>query len=221
MKDITKEIYRRGIDTLNKRIAEIKDLDAINIRLKEYNWIFLHPHSQGRDKAVIANILDSGINTEHEVLLFFANKFLNLRGTIHYIDGLFKKRPFLVDYANDIDESVVLCLQKDFHGAINILLPVIEGTLSKCLLHQKGNEKKHEVSIKELLKVMDVWIEQYVELHGQYLRKEYEHLMLSSLYFDKNQEKEILKKHRTYFTLWIKQLKDYLVGHLYLDTKHN
>lgn len=219
MEELIKHAFRKEISLLDKRIAEVEELGAINERLKAFNWVFLHPFSQGGDMGVIKNILDSGQDMERRVLSLFASKFLSLRATIHFTDGLFKTRPFLGDYAVDIDESIVLCLQKDFHGAINILIPVIEGTLRKCLVHERGIKKKSEVSIEALVKVMDSWIAQYVEINRNYLREKHKDLISLGVYFHENQEKEILRKTKLYFSLWIDQLKGYLEGSLYLDTR--
>lgn len=218
---MVKEAYKKEMKQINSQIELIKELDNINSHLQKFNWIFLHPYSQGMDIEILKRLSSETENPEEKILHFFASKFLNLRTTIHFIDGFFNKRPFLKDYVPSIEESVILCLQKDFNGAINVLLPTIEGVLRKYLIEKKGEHIRTQVDIQELLKALHHLTNDYVAIQKKYLRRSYKYLVDTEQYFDATQEKQILKKRKEHFELWVKQLDNYLTHSLYLNTKHS
>lgn len=218
---MNKELFQEELKNIESEIEIIKSLDKVNVRLKQYNWVFLHPYVHGWDIDLLEKILDTSDNPEKEILGVFARKFLNLVSTIDYIEGFFKTRPFLNHYIQPIQESVVLCLQKDFRGAICVLIPVIEGTLRKYIIDKKGDHKKSEIDMTELLKAFNILTFEYLELQKKYLKQRNNSYINAGQYLDQNQEKHIIGKHKEYFELWLKQLKDYLQHHLYLNTKEN
>lgn len=219
--EAVKEAYKKEIKQINSQIDLVKKLDDINSHLQKFNWIFLHPYNQGMDIDILKRLSSETEEPENKILHFFASKFLDLRTTIHFIDGFFNKIPFIKDYIPSIEESVILCLQKDFNGAINVLLPVIEGVLRKYLIDKKGIHIETVVDIDELLKALHHLTNDYVELEKKYLKMRYKYLIDTGQYFDVNQEKQILKKRKEYFELWVKQLNNYLTHNLYLNTKKN
>lgn len=214
---MTQQIFSDEINRIENEIALAQRLDTVNSKLQNLNWIFLHPYNQGGDVEVLERICQEE-NAGEKITHFFAYKFFDLRATIHFIDGLYKKRPFLKDYADSIEESVILCIQKDFKGAINTLLPVIEGTLRKYLVSKNGDSKKNVIKISELLKSIDSLTEDYLLLQKKYLLQRYNAPGVV-IHFDLNQENRLMDKRREYFELWMKQLKRYLENNLYLDTR--
>lgn len=213
-----KEIYENEIEDINKQISVVQRLNDVNKDLRKYNWIFLHPYCQVLEINKLKRIVEEKTSAEENILKHFAESFLELRSTIHFLDGFFATRPFLKDYKKSIDQSVVLCLQKDFNGAINTLIPVIEGTLRKILISKKGDHKIGEINISELLKVFNYLSEDYVQLHREFLQIRFKDSINS---FDANQTKNILKKHKEYFDLWANQLVEYLTDNLYANTKNS
>lgn len=213
-----KKNYEKEIEDIDKEIFIVKKLDNVNSSLRKYNWVFLHPYCQVFEISTLERIISENENTEEKILTHFAKRFLNLRSTIHFIDGFIATRPFLKDYKLTIEESFVLCLQKDFKGAINSLIPVIEGTLRKLLIDKKGLHKTNEIDISELLKVFNYLTDDYIKLQQEYLQNRYKNV---SEYFDNNQEKNILKKHKEYYELWTKQFIDYIKNNLYANTQNN
>ena len=218
---MNKEIYNTEIKSIQNQIHISENLDSVNSSLQANNWIFLHPYSQGGDIGVIQRMISESENPNQEVIKFFADKFFDLRGTIHFIEGFFNQRPFLKDFTQNIREATILCLQKDFKGAILVIIPVIEGTLRKYLISRKGEHKSNEIDIKELLKALNFLTDEYVLLQKEYLSSKYEMNIKEGTYMDSNQEKQILKKHRYYFDLWMKQFKNFIENNLYLNTKEN
>jgi len=175
--------FQNEMSQINRELETIYALDKINSELRKFNWIFLHPYSHGIDVEHIGKLISDSDKAEEAISNFFATRFLDLRTTIHFIEGFYKKRPFLKDYVASIEESVLLCLQKDFKGAINILLPVIEGTLRKYLISRLGDQQKTEIKISKLLKSIDILTDEYMELQKRYLKDQYRLLIETNNYF--------------------------------------
>ncbi len=214
---MNKDIFTEQMNRVEREIDRVKELDKVNSILQSYNWVFLHPYSQGMDIGYMRKLVETE-NPEKEIFAFFAHKFLHLKATIHLVDGFHRNRPFLKDYAHYIEESILLCLQRDFKGAISILIPVFEGTLRKYLVSKEGDTKKKVTRFKELIPAIEHFKKDYLRLQEQYLKQEYQYLIVSGRYLDVNQEKAILKKHSEYFDIWMKQLKNYLANNLYQNT---
>ena len=65
----------------------------------------------------LKSIVEEQTNAEENILKHFAESFLELRSTIHFLDGFFATRPFLKDYKKSIDQSVIMLktdIQKNF-----------------------------------------------------------------------------------------------------------
>lgn len=216
---MNKELFESELENIEKEIRIVEALNTVNSVLQQKNWIFLHPYSQGMDIDMLQKLSSDPHDPDKKVFTFFARKFFDLRGTIHFIEGFYNTRPFLKDYTPVIRESLVLCLQKDFRGAILMLIPVIEGTLRKYIIYKKGEHKKAEIDMKELLKAVHHLSKDYVETEKQYLKERNEVFIRSDMYLDGNQEKYILKRYRYYFDLWMAQFKNFIENNLFLNTK--
>lgn len=220
--DSSKYYFQKEIKHINEEIEVIKRINNLNSKLRDYNWLFIHPYNQG---IVIENF--EKIINEHEkeiaeekIFEYYAKKFLTLTDTIVMIEGYYKKRPFLKDFKVQIEESVILCLQKDFSGAINLLLPVIEGSLRNYLISKRGDKAKTIIKMSDLsAKTFNEMTNDYVNLREYYYSEGSQELKYRNTSLDINQKKQLLKKHKEYFTLWINQLNEYLNNNLYLDTR--
>lgn len=218
---ITKETYRKEIEYITKETESIYRIDKLNSKLRDYNWFFSHPYNQGFEIELFEKLVDNSDKTMAEERIFeqFARKFLDLINTITIVDGFYRKRPFLNDFIRQIEESVILCIQKDFSGAISLLIPVIEGSIRNYLISKKGDSARTIVKMSDLSIAFKYMADDYINLQKEYLNTEFGYLKQTGEYFDSNQEKQIIKKHKDYFNLWIKQLNDYLNNNLYLDTR--
>lgn len=196
-------------------MSQIRRLDEVNQKLQSFNWALLHPYSQGGDIGVIERILRNHEDPGQEILKFFGKKFFQLRPTLHIVEGFLKDRPYLKDHGSTIERSFLLCLQKEFSGAINLLIPVIEGTLRKASETTKG-----EIDMNRLVKALDKLRDKYLILERAYLRNRVSHVIGDAdVYFDVNQEKQLIAKYREYFDLWTEQFKRFVQNSLYADTR--
>ena len=218
---LQKSVYRSEIDQLNRQIELIKRIAKLNSKLLDLNWIFFHPYNQGFEVEYFEKIIRdfSGKKAEEKIFEQHARKFLNLELTITFVDGFYRKRPYLSDFADQVEESILLCIQKDFGGAITLIIPTIEGTIRNYLISKKGNSAKSAIKLGDLKVAFKYMADDYVKLQSHYLEQRFGHLKQTDGYFDHNQKKQILKKHRTYFDLWMDQLIKYLNNSFYADTR--
>lgn len=209
---MTEAEFKAELDHLDKMINTVTRLEAVNAKLRQYNWVFLHPYNFAIDITYLGQYADE--KSEEKIFNVFARRFLELRTTISFLEGFFKKTPYLKNYGRQIEDSLILCLQRDFGGAISLLLPVIEGTLRSYLISRNGNDAKSIVGTSLLLKSLDHLVDDYLNLQSDYLR-ERDPVSVPT----ETQRHSLLEKHRMYVTLWIKQLRDYLENNLYCDTR--
>lgn len=143
---------------------------------------------------------------------------MNLIDTISILEGYLKKRPYISDYSHLIEQSITLCLQKDFAGAISITIPIIEGSIRKYL-DVKGKDGMRIINIKDILKAKDLLINDYVELSKDYLVERYKRGENEEPLFDCNQIEQYGKLSKKYISLWLEQFTNYLSNNLFLDTR--
>jgi hypothetical protein len=178
--------------------------------------VYLHPYNQGFEIGLIEKYLaQKEEDIGKKIFTLFGRKFLDFSWTISFMDGFYRKRPFLKDYADQIEESIILCIQKDFSGAINLLLPVVEGTLRKYLVFKEGGKAKSIVKMSDLLKALDHLKEDYLSINNGYLQKP----TVFHREYTEPQRQALLDLNSEYFELWVKQLRDYVKNNLYLDTR--
>ena len=113
-----KKAYQDELSRIHKEIEFVEKIDSLNNKLRKSNWLFIHPYNFGFETKLLEEVIDNE-NAEREIFEIYANTFLDLRTTIAFVEGFYKKRPFLGDFLHIIEKSIVLCLQKDFAGAIN------------------------------------------------------------------------------------------------------
>ncbi|MDH7913114.1 hypothetical protein [Winogradskyella sp. SYSU M77433] len=211
--------FREAIKHIERELELVVRIDKLNSKLCKYNWVFVHPYSQGFEITFFEKLLENEDDNFIEEKIFerFAKKFLDLKLTITFIEGFYRKRPYLNTFKTQIEESVILCIQKDFSGAISLLLPVNEGVLRSYLISKRGENAKRIIKMSELSS------KAFMEMSNEYEDKiKTSFSETDNVYFyDKNQQKQVLIKHREYFKLWIKQLNDYLNNNLYFDTRNS
>jgi ribosomal protein L9 len=214
------ERYRQQVDRINKSIAQAEEVARINATLNKYNWVFVHPYSQGFQIDYVKKLISSPASNDLEVRVFelYARRFLDLDYTISMLDGFYQKRPFLNQFFPSIEESIVLALQKDFSGAIHLLIPAIEGTIRNYLVSKNKGKAATTTNIEKLRKAFRLMREDYSDLVRNHANKENRYYRIEE--YDHNQVKQIVKLESFWFSIWIEQLENYLVKNLYADTRN-
>ena len=190
-----------------------KGHQELNLKLLKNYGAFVHPYLTGGVVMHFEQLEKKGELTESVVFKAFAELFLNFNHTVSYIEGFVKVCPSLNPFFHLIDQSIVLCIQRDYAGAINTLIPVIEGAMRKYLNDNKveNPEKKHFVPL--FFEHINV---RYSNTVSHYYEKE-------SQYYNQNlaPEKisELTNLNREFSEAWVSIIIDFLKNNLYKDTR--
>lgn len=205
------EMFKKIVLDLKSDIQFIEDISNLNEILQSKRWPFIHPYNYVAEIRAIREAITSH-NSEERVFAIYARGFLDLRTTSAFMEGFFKIRPIMKDYIYLVDSSIILCLQKDFAGAINTLIPAIEGMLRDYLV-SKGKESTRLINVDSLLDIERVLSAEYCNIQMNNLDPSIDGKL------DRNQLKVIKTLHSKYVTIWLRQLTKYLKSSLYADTR--
>jgi hypothetical protein len=213
-----KSLFEERKHRQQENIALAKRVVAINQYLQQFDWVFLHPYLVGHNIETFERMQKEGTGSKDEVLKIFADYFFDLHYTAYMIDGYFKERPFMAPYCHLIDQAVVLCLQKDYCGAINLLIPVIEGCLREYLVVEKGKKVEKTLRKEHLLQTFTFLKMGYLNIMEKHLASN-QAPSTWNVRFNANQLKQLLKNEQEYINLWFSIIEDYFAHNLYLDTR--
>lgn len=162
-----------------KSEVEISELIIrANTILKEYNWLFFHPYTQVfKIESIIRKQENNELNQEY-LSDFFTKEFYDLNSTLSFIDGIFSRSAYVEPFTYFIEHSLILFFERDYGGAINLILPSIEGIFAKYLTEARRidlNRSRYE-SLKKTLFYLksDIIIsqEKYFDEHNSSLNKQ-------------------------------------------------
>lgn len=202
--------------SLKREIIFIKELNEVNKKLFISNQIFLHPYCQGFEIDHVQKLINESADPDQAVLDFFGRKFFNLRTNLSILHGFCGKQPYLKESLNTITQSISLCVQHEYQGAISILIPVIEGTLRKYMIDRLGEENRSTTSMQKLLKTVKTMRHDSLDLYRKSLEKEFSKFGEN---VDHNQVKYLLKLRGEYFDLWAEQFEIFIRDYLFRETR--
>ena len=151
----TEKLYEQEKEQLVKDNVSTKRIIKINEYLQQFNWATIHPYLFGFQVDYLENLMTENKGTSEEVFKLFAASFFELKSTAAFIEGSIKKRPYLSPFCHLIDQSVFMCLQRDYAGAINTLLPVIEGSIRNYLIQNKGFRRETPINKDKMIMAFD------------------------------------------------------------------
>lgn len=214
----TKEHFTMLTENYRKQNKRIEKIVELNKHIKKFNWAYIHPYLLGAEINFFEETLKTKELTEKYVYEMFAAKFFNLHGTAYFIDAYCKTRPQIKPFCQLIDQSVIMCIQRDYAGAINTLLPVIEGSIRHYLVNKKGKQNAKIMKTDDLISAFDYIKEDFLSFQERAWDGDFD--TYSTISFDTNQKKELLKLNRKYIDMWLSIIKDYFKNNLYLDTRN-
>jgi hypothetical protein len=200
----------------NKNVEEVI---LVNKYLKQFNWAFIHPYLIGGHIKYFADLEREGQGSRRNIFTIFSKYFFDLQTTTSLIEGIFKKRVDLAPFCHLIDQSVFMCLQRDYAGAINTLLPVIEGSIRHHLVVQRGMTNGAIKKTKTLLSVFAYLKEDYLSIQRNYYQNHYRKARGSNIDFTEEQVQALVKCKEVFIDMWFGIITEYLEKNLYLDTR--
>src|ERR1700679_2886845 len=132
--------YSEYADFKRKNILDVENLLKINKMIKPYKWLFVHPFIQNAWLFRIRDLHLENKLTEEIVSDTFIRDFYDLERTSSFVDGYCQRSEIIRPFNYYIENSIILAFQKDYAGAINLIIPVIEGVLAKYLTEYKNKD---------------------------------------------------------------------------------
>jgi len=168
---------------LQGAIEESEMILEANKIVKDYNWHFINPYIQ---LFRIKNFIKWHKNktlTPEKVSEYFINDFFDLGSTICFVDGFFSRSQYIEPFNYYIEYSLILCFQKDYAAAINLIIPSIEGMLANYLIVNKNIElsgnRRYEKIKKSIRVIKDDLLELYIDTESQHLNKQQKDFLIS------------------------------------------
>lgn len=203
------ECERQAIDNLQRVIL-------INKYLENFNWVIFNPYLPGYIINHFEDLQKAGSKDKEKVFQVFSHFFFDLKQTAFFIDGYFKRRPFLAPFCQIIDQSVFMCLQKDYAGAIAALIPVIEGAI-RLYLNSRTNERLITVKQKQLIEAFVLVENDFKAAVTAHYAREYSTLGNEGICFS-NEQIDVLVTYRCrFFNIWVTPLKNYIDKNFYFE----
>lgn len=202
-------------------INDAKRIIPINQYLEKFNWALFHPYLRGGLMDYFENLMRNNCADKKKVFTIYAKYFFDLRQTAAYIDGFFKKRHFLQPFCQVIDQSVFMCLQKDYAGAITVLLPVVEGSIRLYLLNGSRIKHNSKINQKELIKSFEHVKEDFRSVISEYYHSEYAVLAKRGVCYSEDQINELIGYRCVFFDTWVDPLHKYIDKNFYFEFGKN
>lgn len=204
-----------SLDIENFKIEEHKYLDnlveaaikceEINIYLKKFGW-YLTPFFYQDQYDRIKSFKDNDFGTFENIANVLKETLFDSRILAIYMEAFYKKLPYIKDFSFLIDHGIILYLQSDYPGAINCLIPIIEGVI-RSYLKIKGIDA---TTYKDLISSLRIMHEDIREAN----KKKYKDRGLTELDYN-----PLLEKLGVYLTKWFSFFEDFISNGLYLNTK--
>ncbi len=203
--------YEEIKKNLKYQIAVAKECEELNNYLKQFNWIFLQPIVWVRDFDRLKDLKYKNNASNSDILKILVDVYFNSRILAIHMEAFYRKIPFIKPFSFLIEHSFVLSFQKDYAGAINTLLPVVEGIIRRYLLDEKGKEHHEIMKSKYLIAgVNSIKDDILIKAENKF-----------SLYANLNQQqKKQLRKYKLQqLDIWFSIFTNYLSNNLYFDTR--
>ena len=141
--------------TSNKNfLNRTKSIEQVNSFLVEYDWFFIAPTFLiGLEIEMIQKIAEEDVDVKKRITKILAQRFYNLDFRTDFIEGYCIRCNHIKPFIESIENSMILCFQYDYEGAIKTLIPTIEGIMRKYL---KSNGEEGHISYQTIKKSFQV-----------------------------------------------------------------
>lgn len=196
----------------NKESNEIYEVNNI---LRNYNWQFIHPYMQGFKIMTILDRHSANQLTADFVTDFFIKDFYDLGNTLSSIDGYFKRSTHFEPFCYFIENSLILCFQRDYAGAINVIMPCIEGVLASYLRGVENIDLSKN-RFEKIKKATGNLKRKLIESSEKYFNE----VTLKDPHYVYNRQKSdyLLKQERKYYNDWFDSIERFLQESLFAST---
>lgn len=189
----------------------------VNIFLKSNDWLFISPlFFQGYELNSFLKLSEKENPAKKEILKIIISKFYNLKHIASFIEGDCSRCKNIKPFLLSIENSLILCFQKDYEGSIKTIIPIIEGILRKYLTNEKGYTNDR-IQFKDLKKSFEYLkndlLENYIDLLKNYKTDNQE-----SIEFTDEQFNSLISNHNQYYDTWFSFATEFINESFYLKT---
>lgn len=198
----------------NKTLQKYK---LVNNFLKTNDWLFISPlFFQGYELTSFLKLSEKENPDKKDILKIITSKFYNLKHIASFIEGDCSRCKNIKPFLESIENSLILCFQKDYEGSIKTIIPIIEGILRKYLTNEKGYTNDR-IQFKDLKKsfeyIKNDLLENYVNL-----LKNYKTVNQQSIEFTEEQFNNLVSNHNQYYDTWFSFATEFVNESFYLKT---
>jgi hypothetical protein len=203
-----------GNENENRTLEEYK---LVNIFLKSNDWLFISPlFFQGYELASFLKLSKKENPDKKEILKIIISKFYNLKHVASFIEGDCSRCENIKPFLASIENSLILCFQKDYEGSIKTIIPIVEGILRKYLKNERGytNDRIQFKDLKRSFEYLkDDLLENYIDLLRNYKVNNQE-----SIEFTEEQFNNLVANHNYYHDAWFSFATEFINESFYLKT---
>ncbi len=204
--------YNSFKEELDDELKITEKIIEINKYLREFDFFFITPYTQVCKIDLLFKHIKNGTLTRGIVSSFFIKEFYDLSRTLSYIDGYFKKSIYIKNNLYHIERSLILCFQKEYTGAINVLIPCIEGVITAFLNERKLIKKDFDRYKK---------IRRFLKVINQELGEREINSIQESTEFNYQQKKHLIKQSRKCLGNWTSMLEIFINESLFSHSNYN
>ena len=178
--------------------------EEINNYIKQFGW-YITPFFFVDQYDRIKYYKDTNTGNKDLITDVMKRTLFDTRFLAIHVEAFYKRLPYIHGFSFLIDHGIILYLQYDYAGAINTLVPIIEGIL-RNYLRTKGNNAP---TFPHLRQSFDTMKSDIIARHtGIYIAEG-----LTAQDYD-----PLIAKHDVYLTKWFSFIKDFIDNGMYLNT---
>lgn len=204
--------YEDSKRLLKEELETTERLLKINNHLKKFNSFLITPYFQNYKINSLIKYQEKGELDQNKVSDFFIREFYDLSGTLSAIDGYFKQSFYISPHIYHIERSLILCFQKEYTGAINVIIPCIEGSISRYLTERNILTKDYDRYKK---------IRSFLKSINKELIERYSEAIKDSEQYNIQQKSYLIKLNRKCLNNWIIMLETFINESLFSNSKYN
>lgn len=205
--------YSEYANFQRKNIKNVENYIEINEIIKPYKWLFIHPYIQNFWLFRIRDLYKENKLTEEIVSETFIRDFYNLSITATFIDGYCEQSDLIRPFNYYIESSIILAYQKDYAGAINLIIPVIEGILSNYLIDYKNKDLTKGDRYENIRGAIGHLKEDIISQYSNGIKQlEY---YGRNIELNQQQQKQLITYERQYLDLFCSIIEDFFKNSLF------
>lgn len=203
-----------GNENENKTLLKYK---LVNNFLKSNDWLFISPlFFQGYELNSFLKLSENENSSKIDILKIIKTKFYNLKHIASFIEGDCSRCKNISPFLESIENSLILCFQKDYEGSIKTIIPIIEGILRKYLTNEKGYTSDR-IQFKDLKRSFEYIKNDLSENYVVFL-KNYKTENQESIEFTEEQFNKLVSNHNQYYDTWFSFATEFVNESFYLKT---